>query len=349
MAKRAYYEGTVGDDYLYGTNYADQIYGLGGRDSIYAYSGNDYVSGGEGSDTIFGMNGNDELNGGSGADRYVFSGYWGQDEVYDYSSSGEQNTLFVSDMYSSEVYFTESGDDLYIEFYGRGDYIRIESYEYNKDAYRLELADGEVGFPSPPPPPPGATDGADILNGTTGGDNIDGLGGNDTIDGLDGDDFLSGNVGDDVVGGNYGNDTVYGNAGNDRVNGAYGDDLVYGGDGNDNVRGGPGYDLLYGGTGQDDFDFDLVTDSVVGSRRDEIFTFVRGQDDIDITAIGTGKSGQAAFKFVDTKAFTAAGQVRETVINGDTVVQGNTDADRTPEFEIGLDGRFNLAASDFAL
>ena len=77
--------------------------------------------------------------------------------------------------------------------------------------------------------------------------------------------------------------------------------------------------------------------------------FVRGADKLDIASIPTGRTDQAAFQFIDTAGFTAAGQVRETVQDGRAVLQGNTNADKLPEFDIELGRQYNLTANDFLL
>jgi len=50
-----------------------------------------------------------------------------------------------------------------------------------------------------------------------------------------------------------------------------------------------------------------------------------------------------------TKAFSAAGQLREFVSGTHTIIQGSTDADKTAEFEIDLNGKFTHTAADFML
>lgn len=164
------------------------------------------------------------------------------------------------------------------------------------------------------------------------------------------DDVITGTAAADTIDALAGDDRVRAGAGDDRVDGAFGGDLVRGGAGDDDVRGGPGRDLLFGGAGQDVFDFDLAGDSPPGEGlRDAVGDFARGTDRLDFASIPTGEAGRAAFLFVDTDGFTAAGQVREAVVDGRTVVQGNTDADRAPEFEVELAGVIDLAAGDFVL
>lgn len=53
------------------------------------------------------------------------------------------------------------------------------------------------------------------------------------------------------------------------------------------------------------------------------------------------------FTFVGTGAFT--GQVRYQHVGGNTLIQGNTDADAAPEMEIQVTGIIDFVASDFIL
>jgi Ca2+-binding RTX toxin-like protein len=90
------------------------------------------------------------------------------------------------------------------------------------------------------PPKPGcdtlvrATDGPDVLAGTSFGDLIDGGAGDDDISGLEGDDCLIGGDGGDRLDGGGGPDLLWGFAGPDRMRVRDGTA--------DNVRCGPGRD-----------------------------------------------------------------------------------------------------------
>ncbi|WP_294356828.1 VCBS domain-containing protein [uncultured Sphingomonas sp.] len=99
-----------------------------------------------------------------------------------------------------------------------------------------------------------ATDGDDIITGTSFGDLINGGTGDDTINGGGGNDQLSGGAGDDVLNGGSGDDTLNGNDGDDTLNGGSGNDLLFGGAGDDVLNGGSGDDLLAGGTGTNTVD-----------------------------------------------------------------------------------------------
>lgn len=345
----AYVYGSVGDDTVNGYDNQDDylfggpeynIYGYGGagRDTLYGYGGNDNLYGGINADKLYGGSGNDYLSGGYDIDTYYFSGAFGQDVVSDYYDT---NTIVFSDLTKSQVNFTYDGGDLFIEKIGSADRVEILDYEYYSSYFTIQFKDG-IWDPYPDPDF-GATEGADTITGTSDPDVILSLGGSDTV-----------NAG-------YGADRIYGGAGDDRLYGNQDDDFVGGGDGNDWLDGGAGRDLLHGGPGKDTltggpdadlFDFDTPSDSPAGAaKRDLIRDFVRGADHIDVSGMdaNAGRAGDQAFTFIGTKAFSAAGQLREFVSGGHTIIQGSTDADRAAEFEIDLSGKHTLTASDFML
>ncbi len=87
-----------------------------------------------------------------------------------------------------------------------------------------------------------ATNGADVITGTSDLDYIYGLGGADLLHGGDGDDQMYGNNGADQIWGDNGQDKIYGGPG---------DDVLDGGDGDDYIQGNAGGDTIYGGAGDD--------------------------------------------------------------------------------------------------
>jgi Ca2+-binding RTX toxin-like protein len=219
--------------------------------------------------------------------------------------------------------------------------VAILDHEYYSSYFTIRFTDG-VWDPNPDPDF-GATEGADTITGTDDPDYILALGGNDTV---------RAGYGADHVRGGLGNDQLYGNQDDDLVGGTEGNDWVDGGAGRDLVRGGPGRDTLTGGPDADLFDYDTPSDSPVGSSyRDIVRDFVRGTDDIDLSGMDAkaGVSGDQAFSFIGTKAFSAAGQLRASTSNGHTIVRGSTDGDTAAEFEIDLVGTYTLAGSDFVL
>jgi serralysin len=152
-------------------------------------------------------------------------------------------------------------------------------------------------------------------------------------------------------------DLMLGFGGDDTLNGLSGNDVLIGEAGNDVLNGGAGRDLLSGGAGADRFVFVLETETGLGiAARDVIRDFevnVVGEL-IDLSVIDASSITAAnnAFTFLGTAAFTLAndnGGLRYFQQNGNTIIQGSTDDDIAPEFEIELTGLHTLTANDFVL
>ncbi|MCU0894246.1 MAG: hypothetical protein MUD06_07960 [Rhodospirillales bacterium] len=176
---------------------------------------------------------------------------------------------------------------------------------------------------------------ADTIRGGTGNDRI--YGGSGKTDSWDSDDTLHGEDGNDRMWGSFGNDLMSGGRGSDQLRGQAGNDILAGGE---------GADRLYGGGGSDTFDYDYLADSLSGAAsRDVIYDFtgVGGSsraDQIDLSGIDadTSTSGNGAFIFVGTAAFTAPGQVRVASVAGSsqTLVQANVTGASGAELEIAV-------------
>ncbi|WP_207103033.1 MJ1477/TM1410 family putative glycoside hydrolase [Paracoccus shandongensis] len=192
------------------------------------------------------------------------------------------------------------------------------------------------------------TDHADILRGSMLADRIDGLAGNDRIDGRGGADWIAGGAG---------HDRLHGGAGRDGLAGGAGHDQLFGGWGRDTLSGGSGHDRLAGEGGADRFVFAFAAETRPGAgTRDVIAGFQEtlAGEVIDLSGIDASRvtAGNNAFTFLGTAAFTADsdnGGLRYVHRGGNTIVQGSTDNDTAPEFEIELTGLHTLAASDFIL
>jgi len=137
--------------------------------------------------------------------------------------------------------------------------------------------------------------GADTLNGNRGADTINGGNGKDLINGGNGADTLSGNRGADIINGGNGADTLSGNRGADTINGGNGVDWLAGGNGTDTLNGGNGEDTLIGGNGADTLNGGAGNDLLIGGNGADIFVFsgdagfnriedFSGNDHIDLTA-----------------------------------------------------------------
>jgi Ca2+-binding RTX toxin-like protein len=200
--------------------------------------------------------------------------------------------------------------------------------------------------------------------GTTGGagndtladiENITGSNFNDTFIGGGATSVtFNGLAGNDSLLAYFGSGTLNGGTGNDRISAADGGEYTLNGEaGNDYLRtdarglftlnGGPGADTLEHideAEGILIFDYNLVSDSPAGTGKDTIIGFNGGGAGtldrislIDIDA-NTLVSGNQAFTYIGSAAFTAAGQLRYA----GGILQSSTDADAAAEFEIQLVG-----------
>jgi Ca2+-binding RTX toxin-like protein len=261
---------------------------------------------------INGNSGNNTLTGTSGND--YFDGHGGSDTF----KGGKGN----------DVYVVDSAGDKVIEAAGQGtDTVHASvSHTLATNVEYLMLQ------------------GTGAINGT-------GNASNNLLVGNSGNNTLAGGAGNDRLYGGAGNDTLDGGTGNDRLFGQDGNDTLLGGTGDDRLDGGIGRDVLRGGTGKDVFVFNEVSESAVGSARDVITDFMRGQDKIDLSAIDAREATSAndAFTWFGTKAFTgAAGQLRFNDLGAEVFVQGDVDGDGVADFEIHVKVA-TVAASDFIL
>jgi Ca2+-binding RTX toxin-like protein len=261
---------------------------------------------------INGNSGNNTLTGTSGND--YFDGHGGSDTF----KGGKGN----------DVYVVDSAGDKVIEAAGHGtDTVHASvSHTLATNVEYLMLQ------------------GTGAINGT-------GNASNNLLVGNSGNNTLAGGAGNDRLYGGAGNDTLDGGTGNDRLFGQDGNDTLLGGTGDDRLDGGIGRDVLRGGTGKDVFVFNEVSESAVGSARDVITDFMRGQDKIDLSAIDAREATAAndAFTWFGTKAFTgAAGQLRFNDLGAEVFVQGDVDGDGVADFEIHVKVA-TVAASDFIL
>ena len=160
-----------------------------------------------------------------------------------------------------------------------------------------------------------------------------------------------------TINGAAGVETITGTNFADTLSGGAGADVLNGGAGNDRLTGSAGVDVLTGGLGADTFVFastaDIGNGTVAGSR--ELVTdFVVGVDRFDFSAIdaNTGAGGNQAFTLLTENAsISAAAQLRWyfDAANNETIIEGNVNANLTPDFKIALAGQIALTGGDFIL
>lgn len=168
----------------------------------------------------------------------------------------------------------------------------------------------------------------------------------EVIETLDGDDIVDARGGDDLI-----------------ITG-WGEDVVDAGAGDDTIYGGPDWDTLTGGVGLDQFVYRTDEDSSTGYTYADIITdFVVGEDVIDLhdfevtrfTKRGFGYEIEWDFDWRGTRALRPGKEdlhYRRTLDednNPITLIEGNTNRDRKPEFTVQLEGHHKLTADDFFL
>ncbi|MDE3817794.1 serralysin [Sinorhizobium meliloti] len=341
---------------IYGTNYADiikqngyiaiEIYAYDGDDDIYlnrtdSYGGYNFVDAGYGNDLVVNSyEGGNDIYLGGGNDIYVADIRVRDASSYDIVYGGSGNDRFEIEGYASD-YYGESGNDTFFSvgfnnYFNGGTGTDTISYQFQDD-WSAERGKGvtiDLGY----------------NYATTGSGRREDLISIENATGTNyGRDDITGSAVANTLRGLGGHDIIEGLGGNDVLDGGSGDDDLYGGSGADILRGGTGFDYLVGGTGTDSFDFNSISESAVGSRRDVITDFHRSEFDvIDLSTIDadTTWSGNQSFTYIGGNAFSGeAGELnfRSGIISGD--VNGDGYAD----FQVRVNGATSLRVDDFFL
>jgi Ca2+-binding RTX toxin-like protein len=341
---------------------ADTVSGSEGADTLHGFAGQDMLRAGTGRDVLDGGAGEDILFGGLGADTYVvdnvrdvvaeFTGE-GIDTVrssvdYELGANIENLTLFGSAAIDAlgnrlanqitgngaanvldggagrDTLAGGSGSDLYLVPLTAGGLEDVVVEDPTRSGRDTIQVTGSYHFTS-----------AWHIGPRSGVERIDVSGTGATW--LD----VTGNELDNVL---------TGNAAANVLDGRAGADALRGGSGADTLVGSTGKDVLTGQGGRDVFAFEATGDSTAAaSGQDTVEDFRVDQDQIDLSAIDAkaGATGNQAFTFIGTAAFTAEGQVRYVTSEGSTFVQVNTAGAGGAEMVIRLTGVLDLSAADF--
>jgi Ca2+-binding RTX toxin-like protein len=330
-------DGGDGADDLVGWAQNDQLTGGGDDDLLDGGDGDDTLIGGDGNDTLLGSGGADSLSGGNGLDVIDYStsyaGVW-IDVDAGYADGGDAfgDTLVSIEVFRGTTY---------------GDFINVlanNSTIYGGSGNDSLDTSGEAVVMY-------GEDGNDSMSGSDDVDLLDGGGGDDVIVGWAADDTILGGTGNDNLQGGDGNDSVSGGDDADLIWGHGGDDTLLGGSGADTLEAGDGQDRLTGGTGSDYFVFAVIWDSGATSTTCDVIADFASGDRIDLRTIDAKDNVANDQAFVlDTNASFSIGEIRQTVLGTDLLLEFNTDTDSSAEMSILLSNRTSvLTATDFLL
>ncbi len=132
--------GCAGNDIIYGNFEADILYGNEGDDTLNGNDGDDSLHGNEGDDTLNGNDGDDSLHGnegydvltgGTGADTYCINSIGEGDDTIDNTGREADNDTILfkmANVVKEDLWFTQAGDDLVIEFVGNYGSITVDDW-----------------------------------------------------------------------------------------------------------------------------------------------------------------------------------------------------------------------------
>ena len=133
-------DGGLGNDNLDGGQGDDVLEGGLDDDLLIGGLGDDSLSGGAGNDVLIASMGTDTLDGGDGDDIYSINSGDGVNTIS--ADDGGNDRILLNDVASSEITFTEDGDDLLISF--GTDEVRVTGQLVSPYIETLELSDGQV-------------------------------------------------------------------------------------------------------------------------------------------------------------------------------------------------------------
>ncbi|WP_281989329.1 Ig-like domain-containing protein [Aquimarina aggregata] len=123
--------GDTGNDNLDGGAYDDTMLGNTGNDTLEGLAGNDVFDGGVGIDRLYG---------GIGDDTYLWASGDGNDWIYEqnYTGSGSDTLHLTGGIVAADVTFTQTGNDLLVNYTPTGESIRIDNQYLSDPDYKVE-------------------------------------------------------------------------------------------------------------------------------------------------------------------------------------------------------------------
>ncbi len=303
MAAKFY--GTNGDNTIYQSNHGPDfaVFAKGGNDAIYLnlvgyLGGNNYVDAGYGNDIVNNsFEGDSDIILGDGNDTYIGNGFSTIGNFFDIVSGGAGDDLFTIRTSHSE-YYGDGGNDSF-QSIGLNNYFNGGA---GNDLISYQLQDFDPALAGI-----GVHVDLDEQFASTGGARSETLINFESVEGTSFADTLLGADANNRLWGLGGRDIIDARMGDDQLFGGYGNDDLYGGGGRDILDGGQGSDLLTGNAQSDVFDFNKVSDSEVGIKRDVVADFQDG-DMLDLSGIDakSATAGNNAFSFINGAAFSGA-------------------------------------------
>lgn len=316
--------GEDGDDLILGVGGSDWLHGGAGNDTIFGGADDDRMAGATGNDMLLGESGNDVLLGGEGAD--TLRGQGGNDTIF----AGDGDDRLIGGM-GEDLLAGDTGNDRVLGDGGRDRLIGGAGHDTLDGGWDDDEMWGNGG--------------SDLLIGGGGNDRLRGGMDSDSLDGGEGDDTLNGQAGDDALDGGADADVLLGDWGNDTLAGGDGADRLSGGGGDDVLDGGAGADWLVGDPGADIFVFSALDDPAGG--QDTIADFVRGEDRIDLSALGADIEGGL---WLGGRSFTGhAGEVILVAYSDGVRIALDADGDRVTDLSIRVERLTALGRDDFLL
>jgi Ca2+-binding RTX toxin-like protein len=124
--------------------FSELVSGTLNSETLIASSGDEFIEAGFGDDTILAGKGSDYLIGGDGHDTYVFSVGDGQDTFNNFSSSASDvdSLRLIGGLNESDLWFTQSGNDLVIDHIGTDDRLTLVDW-YSEVEHRVDRIETE--------------------------------------------------------------------------------------------------------------------------------------------------------------------------------------------------------------
>ncbi|MFM7265662.1 MAG: calcium-binding protein, partial [Cyanobium sp.] len=372
--------GSVHDDALHGYGGNDYLWGSAGNDQLHGNEGDDLLDGEADNDILYGGLGNNRYRFDRGHGQDIIAA-----ELAPNPGQRSGRIIFDASIHPEAVTFQRQGEQLLITSATSSDSISVQGFfRDNTPAnpwnpiHNLEFSASNQSLTTQDI----LSRLRNGRNGTASNDSLEAPTNGSYLHGFDGDDTLIGSAGDDLLDGGAGFDTasyalapqgvvvalslltpqntrgagmdtltsiehLVGSRFADHLSGSDDANHLLGGDGDDILVGSTGADRHQGGAGADLFLYRSAEEVGHGVRaRDRILDF-EAEDRLDLRLIDAdlSRAGDQSFVWIGEREFSAPGQLRYSVVNGQGLLKGNLSGSTSPEFTLVLEGGFRLDPS----